>query len=301
MLIIVDGPDCSRKSTLTRLLARYLHGRSDADALDIIHRGPPSTHPLDEYVTPLLDYRPNVGRHVICDRWHLGELVYPGVIGRPTHLDDAVFRYVELFLQSRGAVLVVITPDEDELRDCLTRRGDDPIELTRVSAIREGFLTAATRSSLPLIWLKDETVDADLISPIVEAGDSHAHDATELLRFTTYVGPRWPRLLLVGDVRATGATPGDLRPAFMPYGATSGHYLLTALDPQPLGVGIMNACDVDEVDLAHVTLGRPTTVALGRNAQRVAAWADRRAPHPQWARRFRYHERELYRSQLLGT
>lgn len=298
MLILVEGPDCSRKSTLVERLAETTRRRYPRTRVDVLHAGPPTEHPLDEYVTPLLTYRPHADRHVICDRWHLGESVYPAVLGRPTRLDEAVRRYVELFLLARDARLIVITPDEDELRACLERRGDDHVSVDQIGTVRTGFVEVATRTSLPLLWLKDETIDDALVWQLSDEAQLSTH--SNLTPYTTYVGPRWPHLLLLGDVRKTGTEPSDLRPAFMPYPATSGHYLLNALG-DVTDVGIANACDVDDAFALWNALDRPATVALGRNAQRVVHWADRWAPHPQWARRFKYHEGALYRTQLLGS
>jgi thymidylate kinase len=302
-LIIVEGPDCARKSTLVDALARALRSRVPRPHVRVLHAGPPRAHPLDEYVLPLLSYQTNhAEQHVICDRWHLGELVYPRVLGRPTQLDDPVFRYVELFLQARGAQLVVVTPEVSELRDCLARRGDDLVDDSTIEATREGFVEVATRTRLPLIWLKDETVMLELVWGIIGEAEDAAADVARLAQFVTYVGPARPRLLLLGDVRATGATPGDLRPAFMPYGATSGHYLMRALGDAD-GVGLANACDVDDAFELTRRLGPERVALLGRNAQRTLQWGDDRAmhaPHPQWQRRFRHHQLDEYRATLLG-
>lgn len=308
MLIIIEGPDCARKSTLANLLAEQIRIRTRSPHVAVLHRGPPTAHPLDEYVTPLLGYRHSQDRHLVCDRWHLGELVYPAIFNRPTRCDDAVFRYVELFLQSRGAYLVVVTPEVDELRDCLVRRGDDPGELARVEAVREGFISVATRTALPMTWLKDETLTGDVVWWIIDEASAAATRATPLDNYVTYVGPRWPQRLLVGDVRKTGTEPGDLRPAFMPYPATSGHYLLRALgNVAPDAVGLVNGCDVDDVAVLWDALHKPQIVTLGRNAQRATRrqldryhWAGPtvipiEVPHPQWQRRFNYHNLDDYR------
>lgn len=306
MLVLVEGPDCAGKSTFVEHVASVLRGTlSDLNAVRVLHRGPPVDHPLNEYVLPLLGYRPSYGQrtqHVICDRWHLGELVYPAVLDRPTKLTPGVLRYVELFLRSRGALLVTITASATRLAECLDARGDDLVRAEQAEQLRVGFLDAEQTSGLDVINVLSDEVD-DRVLPWHVKGDAEGleHDATELSRFTTYVGPRWPKLLLLGDVRATGADPDDRRPAFMPYPATSGAWLLDALaDDLRVDVGLANACDVDDPRRLWEVLGQPTTVALGRNAERTVPWADRIAPHPQWTRRFRHHERAEYRAQVLG-
>lgn len=309
MLILVDGPDCARKTTLVQAIERLINQQFlPRTPTEVLHAGPPTGHPLDEYVTPLLRYRPHLGRHVVCDRWHLGEAVYPAVLGRPTAFDDAVLTYVELFLRSRGALLVVVTPPADELRRCLRTRGDPLVDEEQLLATREGFLDAAARTSLPLVWLKDECVTNELAYAVVGEADAQASRAVtnRLEDFTTYVGDAHPDILLLGDVRKTGTEPGDLRPAFMPYPATSGHYLMRAVASSrrstSLSVGVANACDVDNVSSLIARLRPSDVVTLGRNAERVVPFSvqARSVPHPQFWRRFHHHDLDGYRDLVFG-
>src|SRR4249920_1716146 len=102
MLIVIEGIDRTGKSTLATSLAVATGG-------DIIHAAKPTKHPIDEYVGPLINYDPtdtSDDNTLILDRWHIGELVWPGFFGRSSALDDAVFRWIEMFMKSRGAVYV---------------------------------------------------------------------------------------------------------------------------------------------------------------------------------------------------
>jgi hypothetical protein len=99
----------------------------------------------------------------------------------------------------------------------------------------------------------------------------------------------------------------NLLPAFMPYGATSGHYLLTHLIRrygfQVLkNVGIANACDDDDHEALWTLLGKPQTVALGRHAHRRTPWATRKVDHPQFRRRFKHAYGHEYAGEVItGT
>src|SRR5215212_9925147 len=105
MLIILEGPDCSGKTTLADQLQVEIERTTKEEVLRL-SSGPPTGHPLDEYVVPLLGYRPATGTHIICDRLHWGETVYPMILKRPSGLDGAIFAYIEAFLMSRGAYVV---------------------------------------------------------------------------------------------------------------------------------------------------------------------------------------------------
>lgn len=332
MLIIVEGPDLAGKTTLVRALAEYLTRLHPSNTVTVRRAGPPTSHPLDEYVTPLLGYRPGRGQHVICDRWHWGERVYPKLLNRPTQYDDAVHRYVELFLQSRGAIVVNVTCDELTLRRRYASRGDGLVTVSQLGALRRAYLDVQRSSVLsglltavpPMSYESTDAYDlSELTHSITRVASAASHLTTDLNEYATYVGHPHPELLLLGDVRheyatapdvrTAAAAAGDLRPAFMPYASTSGHYLLRALTtpvlPTPLHqhrVGLMNVCDVDDAEAAWRAVGRPDAVLLGANAQGAfpevpAHWAFRirHAPHPQYVRRFFNDQLHRYRDQLI--
>lgn len=307
MLILVDGADCVGKSTLIRQLAEHVRERYPDDKVDVWHAGPPTKHPLDEYVTPLLDYRPLRGRHVICDRWHLGEAIYPAIFQRPTKFDPAVQAYTELFLRSRGAILVHVDAEDASVAGCLDTRGDDLVDSSQASDILQEFRTRAAASLLPTLVVRGLENTQHDVESIVRRATTLDYVTRSLTPFTTYVGSRIPSVLLLGDVRhghLRGDTT-DLRSAFMPYGATSGHYLLTQIINRYgyrslANVGIANACDDDDHESLWTLLRKPRTVALGRQAQKRTPWASVKTAHPQAVRRFRHGDGDSYAREIFG-
>lgn len=322
MLIILEGPDCAGKTTFAeRITAAIKHAEPDGD-VTLFHRGPPQVHPLDEYVTPLLDYRPGIGRHVVCDRWHVGELIYPQLVERHTDMTTDVELYVEKFLQSRGALLVYCDATDDHLNACYDAR-----TATTTATAFDRVATAArtlyrryvtSRTQLPTLTVDvsnpERVTDADVEHVLALANDDDWH-AEDLNPFTTYVGPSRPSLLLFGDRR--GPASVDLShyaqwPAFVPRPSTSGSWLFTTMTIEQLRVpahrlllnqiGIANACDVDDPFELWTTLGKPETVALGINAHRALRTAGvdyRRVPHPQYYRRFKHNDRRQYFDALF--
>lgn len=81
-IVICEGIDCTGKTTYAQRLFNTIPSRAS-----LMHCGPPKTaSPYDEYVRPLLHARQ--GWTIICDRWHLGEMVWPAIFGRiPLYID----------------------------------------------------------------------------------------------------------------------------------------------------------------------------------------------------------------------
>lgn len=312
MLIICEGSDGSGKTTLVNRIADTLRTAYPGDTVTVLHKGPPVEHPLDEYERPLFNYRPGTGQHVICDRWHVGEYVYPSIVQRPTAGDLAVFRHVDAFLQSRGALLVHVRPPHEINVKRLVTRGDEFVTAQQLRPLRQKFNDYMKRTTLSTLIA--EVSDPFTIEDIITDARRHEAAAQPLNRFVTYVGPPRPAFLLLGDVRhaigkmtamdramcvANPRSTIDLGPTFGPYRNTSGHFLLSYL-PEKLwehGVGLANACDVDNVHALIEVLRRPRIVALGSNAWRaickIATDPDDphpieggSAPHPQYIRRF---------------
>ena len=294
MLVILEGPDCAGKTTLaekivTRLAVKYPHQRTT-----LLHRGPPVSHPLDEYVAPLLGYRPGE-EHIVCDRWHWGEVVYPAVLNRPTKMTPWLFEYVEQFLRMRGAVTVHVTAEPKVLLDRLARRGDDLIDAVRLADAAYRFHVVSNRS---ITGYAPSGYDVDDIIANAYGRERVAKGVP----YVTAVGSPRPTVLLVGDVRAcTGwdcahaRRHSKLGTAFMPYPATSGDYLMKALDfadiPTLGPYAIANACDVDDIVKMLNDTQPKSIIALGVKASsklcrlRVGHAA---VPHPQYVRRFHY-------------
>lgn len=311
LLIILEGCDGAGKTTLARRLEEALGAAFPGDRLDRWRKTPPRSHPLTEYEQPLFHYRPGTGHHVICDRWHVGEAVYPRVLNRTTHWDDSVRRHVDLFLESRGALVIHVDPPHRELRRRFTERGGDPlVTLEQLTDLRLGYHTyfAGTRLSSATV----SGADPLIVEKIITTARALDARAAALNPFVTYVGSPDPSYLILGDARhelkdtlaahRRAGTATDPRltinngPAFGPYPSTSGHFLLRHL-PQSLfsdGVGLANACDVDDVHELRRTLGFPPTVALGVNAWRCLQDSITgpgigtlgAVPHPQYWRRF---------------
>ncbi len=309
-IVIVEGPDLAGKTTLIGELQKF-HLQAESHTTQVYHAKPPVHHPLDEYVIPLLNHDSDEpGDLVLCDRWHIGETVYPRVLRRLTQMDDAVRRYVDLFLRSRGVVTLVLDEPNEVLHWNYARRGDDVHRWTVIEQIADGYRAEVGTYASPHGFVLRTSSAIASVTKILDEANFHAARAAPLRRFTTYVGPRSPDVLLLGDKRHYVGKNferihrSDL-PAFMPYPATSGHFLLKHLDTTGrVGaygqkIGIANACDVDDPVELWETLDKPRVVALGALAAHQlkdlrVPFSFGSVPHPQFIRRFHYSAGSLY-------
>lgn len=299
MLVIIEGPNGAGKSTFAeKLRLQVLAQFEDAEPANtfLLHKGPPQTHPLEEYEAPLLEYTPGVD-HIICDRWHIGESVYPKVYGRPTQLDTAVARHLELFMRSRGAVYVVMIPSLGQLIASHGLR-NEAVDSAQLSREIGGFVNIVThRPQHYTVW-RDWVMDRERLYGVINEATQRELMIRRLNGFRTYVGSHHPRFLLLGDMRGVqGPGPDDKRPAFMPYLGTSGHFLLSHFDVPGHNGGLANACDVDDVSRLWRVLGYPPVVALGNEAAKTCDELNvphGTVPHPQYVRRFHHGSGELY-------
>lgn len=318
MLIIIEGPDGAGKSTLAAELTQSITRHMAGESVEYRHTGVPSGHPLDEYLRPLTSYRPGSQRHVIIDRWHLGESVYPAIRNRATQLTWEVNWAIEAYLRRLGALLVLCHQSRAEYERVFAEpdRVADRWQLDELSLVEKLFAdTYATSTVTRLMSDFSERTDTHIRDILYAAITTEKHAADRVDDYTvTYTGPPVPELLLVGDVRhgfdvdpaccGVGIRENLHDPAFVPFRATSGDYLLRALrlTTNPAAVGLVNACDIDHVDRVWRRLGGPPVVALGRNACRKLDQLNvphGSVPHPQYVRRFHHKQVQRYADDIV--
>jgi cytidylate kinase len=288
MLIIIEGVDGSGKSTLAQRLHDEL---SKHLPTQLLHRGPLKRDPLEEYELDLDTYRPFGGTHVVCDRWHLGEDVYGPMYRGESALTLPVRRHVELFQQSRGAIVVFMTQSLDVLIDRVGARGDDMVATAELGELAEAYFPVVARSVLPTFQIsgfEDDTID-NLLGTAIR----YEKHSQLLPSFPTYVGPASPSFLLLGERRKHEGYSS----AFVPENSTSGHYLLQHVpNDMYMSMGLANAEEENVRDIWHA-LDHPMVVALGKSAARECLHKDipfGTVPHPQYVRRFHHAHGETY-------
>lgn len=120
MIIIIEGPDGSGKTTLAELLSKQT-------GYPVVHRTQPKTEEekakmMDSYIELIKS-----GKNAILDRAWYSEMVYgpvmrdTSVIGYPAMYD------LEKMLAKRGCIIIYCTDKPETLWRRATRRGEDYI------------------------------------------------------------------------------------------------------------------------------------------------------------------------------
>lgn len=123
MIIIYEGADGVGKTAAVSLTIEQLHEEGGAQ---VLHRGPPETHPLVEYVYALeWMQRQHPSMHIVCDRWHWGELIYGPIFRGQSTFTPLSLAAVNEFLAGVGAIVCLIDEQETVVRKRLEDRGDD--------------------------------------------------------------------------------------------------------------------------------------------------------------------------------
>lgn len=306
MLIILEGVDGSGKSSLASAIVDDLKKSDYTESIRELHSGPLKRDPLEEYVFSIDDYAPSTESHIVADRWHYGELIYGPLYRGKSAINTAQWRWMEMWLQSRGASVWIVSNTVEEIKRRLAARGEDFLKDEDVKTVVEGYLSLI-KTNHPPTFEQVITVDGDLtwlVNEIRTWANNAAIEARNINElWPSYVGPTAysPKFLLVGDKRG-GKPPYRTQSAFMPVGGNSADFLWNALEE---GVwqqcGMINAHETDFIPGLIEHLGRPHVVALGHEASKKLTHdgvTHARVPHPQYVRRFHSKKRSGY-GQLI--
>lgn len=191
MLFLIEGLDRTGKTTLAARLSDQLGGAP------VVHfSAPKASKPIVEYLSALVPYRGAEDEHVIYDRGHIGEVVWPKFFGRESIVDEAAWRYIEMFYTSRGALYLYCRRDPDELKLALLR-DEEPLSPDDVDAALEAYEGALAQTANPFVRYDH----GDPVEPILEVADRTAQFARPGLDVArgAWIGSPRPHTLYVLD------------------------------------------------------------------------------------------------------
>ena len=282
MFIVIEGTDASGKSSLVAEMQKQVEAKHPGRTVEFFHKSKPEEMTRDwvlqDYVTSIENVT-WTKRTAIADRWHWGEVTY-APLKRPESgsgdgyglLGISGWRWTELFLKSRGVAQFWLYQPLDVITRRLESRGDDYIQANELETIL-GLYEAAAQVSGGLAGKLNPDPDSiqeipNLARFVLSESSRISKECIPLADFPEYIGPRFPKVLLVGDRRNNDKT---ILP-FMPTEGSSAEFLLSALPAQDWKTtGIVNGRDTNshELDELWQVLGRPKIVALGRQAERA--------------------------------
>jgi hypothetical protein len=317
MFIVIEGTDASGKSSLIYSIEKVLQERYPEAHITKFHKGRPDEETrrwvLNDYVNSI--EKRNWFRSVaLSDRWHWGEVTYAPKYRPHTNQDGygllgkAGWRWVELFLMSRGVAQFWLYQPLDVIQRRLEFRGDDFVNVDDLKDILVNYHTAGTASCI--IERLDPPEDSfDLVPQIAEYVVDTAARVEEMAQklelFPNYIGNPNPQILLVGDKRNITKRHGEeTKLPFMPVDGNSAEYLLSSL-PEHVwrNIGLININDQDNKEsftALWTMLGFPSIVVLGRLAEKTLSSIPIHddyytvLPHPQYVRRFFNTQKEEY-------
>ena len=153
MLVLIEGVDCTGKSTLAAALAESM-----GDSCETRHYSAPTrSSGIGEYTDDLQDYVPGKDQHTVCDRYHWGELVYGPMYRGESILKNDGWTYVEQFLRLRGAVMVYLWNTRLELEHRHQELGESFLELEHIGQVQGEYEYLVRHTTLPTLEYRDPT------------------------------------------------------------------------------------------------------------------------------------------------
>lgn len=308
MIIVLEGCDGTGKSTLAQAMVEEAQGMGIT--ADVWHRGVPERHPLEEYEYDLESgydaHRTDPTKLLVCDRWHLGQAVYGDLYRDKNELGAGGIWHVDAFLRARGALQLIFVPPDDVLQRRIGVRGDGYIRYEDIPVINRMYRDLTEQYPSSMLAIDDEDfLDTTRIKSIIHGARILAREADGLAAFGSYVGPRTPEILLLGEKRATTKLDRRMqRASFVPYSSTGGQWLCDTIvhtELQTEEIGLANALEED-LPALFIALGEPQVVTLGKAAH---LYLEERytthgaVPHPQYMRRFRNTDQEEYAAAII--
>jgi len=290
MLIIIEGPDKSGKTTLAKKIEERFH-------YQYAHFSAPGNDPASEYAS----FFEGISYPTVCDRSYFGERVYGPLLRGASKISDLQYAVIERICRLKGAIFIYASTP---LKVCQARLNDnlanEKISLKDNQRAWVRFKTLIHSCNLwPLLFYDatKETALADLLLHLERLLLPLRSHAILAMNCCSGVGTIYgEKVVFVGDRLNMKITwlglPFDNGPA--------SSYLYERFKeanvPEDL-VYLCNAINLTKGEVNFLNLENTTWIGLGTYAHQKLlnlGVKHQTIPHPQYWHRFHAHEPKAY-------
>lgn len=152
LIVAIEGTDGVGKTTIAQRFAEQFNAT-------YVHSGPPTEMTwLDAYVKPISESHT---KHMVLDRWHLGEIVWPFIWGRKS-LFDGVNDFEQCCheLRKLNVMLAVVIRDPAGIERTLVERGEGELveETIKGQMMYELLARSASEYMMTSVFNSDELI-----------------------------------------------------------------------------------------------------------------------------------------------
>lgn len=292
MLIIIEGADKTGKTTLAKAISKEF-------GYEYKHFGAPKGSPADEY----MDFLLKLDKPTVCDRFHLGELVYGPMLRGKTGITSLELVTLERVMRLKQTILIHVTANM-----ILTNQ--------RLVNSAEHEMVNGTQNVLAANAF-DRLIPLSNVGPILRYDGSSLEKLRLCLFEITKLERSFPIQCL--DYSGIGTTAGfkivfvgeqvnkNVTWRGLPFDrGMASQFLLDTFKEAGVPENQVYICNADKLTLREmenlVSSGSTTFVTLGKKADeklKSFGFAGHYSlAHPQFIKRFHFKRKDFYTAQL---
>lgn len=293
MLIVIEGPDKTGKTTLAKAISTEL-------GYEYKHFSAPKGSPADEYIDFLL----NLKRPTVCDRFHLGELVYGPMFRGKAGITPLELATIERVMRLKQTILIhAVTPIDTANTRLVKSTEHEVVNVVQNIQAARGFAEVMPKTNAgPVLKYDGSSITAlhaiidEVVGLLREYGETL--DPADYTGIGTVTGSK---IVFVGEQVNKNVTWRGL-----PFDrGFASQFLLDTFQAARVPEKAVYLCNADKLTKKEaLTLkftGWTRFVALGAKASDKLARLGIRAydlAHPQFIKRFHYKRKDRYVSQF---
>lgn len=290
MLIVIEGPDKTGKTTLAKAIAQQL-------GYEYKHFSAPKGSPADEYIDFLLALK----RPTVCDRFHLSELVYGPMFRGKAGITPLELVTIERVMRLKQTVLIHAVTNMKLANKRLTNSTEhEVVDTAQNLAAAAGFAKVFPLTNAGPV-LKYDGSSLDSIHKIIDELTTIRMALGEPRTYTGIGTITGRKLVFVGEQVNKNVTWRNL-----PFDkGVSSQFLLDTFIAAGVPEKAVYICNADKLTREEtvnlMVTGRTVFIALGaKAADKLSDFAipHHEFAHPQFIKRFHFKRKGRYATQF---